>query len=457
MKRILGLLFIVLAPSLLAQKQSPPPAAAPKNFNLPPITRLELPNGLRVRLVPYGSMPKTLVAVVTQTGNVDEAANETWLSDITAEMLQQGTTTRTAEDIARQSAEMGGQVSVESTPNQIRIATDVFSESGPAAAALLADIVRNPRFPASEVERVKGNFIRNLSIAKSRPQSLATERFWGVLYPNHPYGRPFSTEETLKSFTLDQVKSFYDRNFGAARSAVYVVGRFDAAAMQNAIQQNFADWKRGNPPTQINVSPASGRKVYLVDKPKAVQSTVMIGLPAMEPSNPDYIPLVVADALLGGSFGSRITANIREQKGYTYSPRSVITSRLGAGTWYEIADVTTNVTGPSIKEILGEIDRLRAEAPSAEELQGIQNLLAGIFVLRNSSRGGIFTQIAFLDLFGLPEDFLRNYVQRVYAVKPADVTRVAKQYLDPSKMAVVVVGDRSMIAEQVQPYGEMVQ
>jgi zinc protease len=165
----------------------------------------------------------------------------------------------------------------------------------------------------------------------------------------------------------------------------------------------------------------------------------------------------VTNALLGGSFGSRITSNIREQKGYTYSPFSILNTRLRSGYWAEVADVTTNVTGPSIKEIIGEIDRLRAEPPSAAELRGIQNYLAGTFVLRNSTRDGIASQLAFLDLYGLGEDYLRNFVQRVHAVTPADVQRVTRQYIDPAKLAIVVAGDKKAVAEQLKPYGDIVE
>jgi zinc protease len=163
----------------------------------------------------------------------------------------------------------------------------------------------------------------------------------------------------------------------------------------------------------------------------------------------DCLGLTVMNALLGGSFGSRITANIREQKGYTYSPASTITTRLGAAAWVEMADVTTNVTGASIEEILEEIERLRNEPPSAEELRGIQNFLAGTFVLRNSSRSGIATQLAFLDLYGLSESYVREFVQNVFALTPADMQRLARTYIDPAKLAIVVVGDREKVEEQL--------
>jgi zinc protease len=440
-----------------AAKETPPPPAPPKNFSIPEVRKFNLPNGVNVRLVQYGAIPKVTVRLVTQTGNVDEGPDETWLADVTGEMMQQGTTTRSAEDIARQSALMGGELGVNVGMNQTIIGSDVFSESGPAAVALIADVARNPRLPDSELARIKNDFLRKLSIQRSQPQSIATEKFMQVLYPNQVYGRYFPTAAMLQGYTLDQVRGFYDRNFGAARSRIYVVGRFDAAAVEDAIRRGFSDWKAGAPPTSPVVNPVSRRGVYLIDRPGAVQSTLYIGLPTIDPSSPDYVPLVVTNALLGGSFGSRITSNIREQKGYTYSPFSLFGTRLRSGYWAEIADVTTNVTGPSIKEIIGEIDRLRAEPPAAQELRGIQNYLAGTFVLRNSTRDGIAGQLAFLDLYGLGEDYLRNYVQRIYAVTPADVQRVTQQQIDPARLAIVVAGDKKAVTEQLKPFGDIIE
>ena len=458
MKRtiFLTLAIALFAASSFAQKQAPPAPGTPKNFAVPEIRRVELPNGLKVRFVPYGSIPKATVRLVVQTGNVDEAANEVWLSDLTADLMEQGTTTRPAEQIAREVAEMGGSLDVQVTSNQTVLTGDVFAESAPALVSLIADVVRNPRFPESELTRLKADRIRNLSIARSTPQSIAQEKFSAVLFPNHPYGRVFPTEAMLQGYTLDQVKAFHDRNFGAGRSFLYVVGRFDSAAVESAIRSAFGDWKAGNPATRVTVSPVSKRGLYFIERPNAVQSTLYIGLPVIDPSNPEYLPLTVMNTLLGGSFGSRITSNIREQKGYTYSPSGQVSTRLGAGAWIEVADVTTNVTGPAIKEIIGEIDRLRAEPPPAAELTGIQNYVAGTFVLRNSSRSGITNQLATLDLYGLSEDYLRTYVQRVYALTPADIQRLARTYIDPAKLAIVVVGDPLVAKEQIKPYGEIV-
>ncbi|MBV8518439.1 MAG: insulinase family protein [Acidobacteria bacterium] len=445
-------------PTATAPKETPPAPGTPRNFTLPAIRQFSLPNGLQVRFVPYGEVPKATVRLVTHTGNADEGPNEVWLADLTSEMMQQGTTTRSAEDIAREAATMGGALDVTVGMNTTVIGTDVFSESAARAVALIADVVRNPRLPDSELARLKGDLARNLSIQHATPQALASEKFAAVLFPNHPYGRSYPTQSMIESYTLDQVRGFHAKNFGAARSFVYVVGRFDANAVEAAIRQSFGDWAAGSPRTPQNVSPVSKRAVYFIDRPGAVQSTLYIGLPAsIDPTRSDYVSTVVMNALLGGSFGSRITSNIREQKGYTYSPTSTLSTRLGAASWAEIADVTTNVTGPAIKEIIGEIDRLRSEPPTAKELQGIQNYLAGTFVLRNSSRPGIASQLATMDLYGAGADYLSTYVQRIYATTPAEVQRLAQTYIDPSKLAIVVVGDRKVIYDQLKTYGEVIE
>jgi predicted Zn-dependent peptidase len=419
----------VFAQTASPQKEAPPAPGTPRNFTIPEIRRFELPNGLNVRFVSYGEVPKVTIRLVTQTGNVDETANEVWLADTTGGMMKQGTTSRSAEQIAQEVAMMGGSLDIGTGINQTTIGTDVFSESATKAVALIADVVRNPKFPEGDLARIKADLARTLSIQRSQPGPLAAEKFSQVLFPNSPYGRTFPTEAALSGYTLEQVRTFHDRNFGAARSFVYVVGRFDTAAVEDAIRKAFGDWKAGTPAGKPQVAPVSQRALHFIDRPGAVQSTVYIGLPVIDATSGDYLALTVMNALLGGSFNSRITANIREQKGYTYSPTSAVTSRLGAASWAEIADVTTAVTGASIKEILGEIDRLRTEPPTADELRGIQNYLAGTFVLRNSARPGIATQLAFLDLYGLGEGYLRNYVQNVYALTPADIQRLTKTYI----------------------------
>lgn len=336
------------------------------------------------------------------------------------------------------------------------VGADVLSEFGPEALGLLAEVVRRPALPESVIERLKADMLRDLSIQTSQPGSQAGRKFAALLYGDHPYGRMFPTEEMIESYDADAVRGFYAANFGAARTHVIVVGKFDATAMEQVARQAFGDWEAGADPLIAVPKISSRRAVHLIDRPAAPQSTLRIGLPVVDPSHPDYIPLQVTNTLLGGYFSSRITANIREDKGYTYSPGSSVSSRYRAAHWVQSADVTTADTGASLKEIFYEIDLLRGEAPSAEELRGVQNYMAGIFVLRNSSRGGIVGQLAFVDLHGLSESYLTSYVKSVYAVTPEVVREMAEKYLRPAEMAVVVVGDRSQIVQQLAPFGKLI-
>jgi len=453
---IAGLLALALAAPLSAeqaQKQAPPQPGKPKDFQIPASHRWTLDNGMAVTLVPYGTVPKVTVRLAVRTGAIDEAANQVWLSDLTGTLLTQGTSTRSATQIAEDAAKMGGSLDVTAGADRTDIGGDVLSESGPDMVALVADVALHPVFPEKEAERLKGDMARRLAIAKSQAQQQAAEKFSEVLYGDHPYGRLFPTSEMLAGYTAAQARAFYEKNYGARRAHLYVAGRFDEKAMEAAIRKAFSAWKAGSAPTVNPPHPSSVRGLYQIDRPGAVQSTLNLGLPVIDPSSPDYVPLVVTNTLLGGSFASRITSNIREQKGYTYSPFSQIATHYRDGHWVEIADVTTNVTGPAIKEVLGEIERLQAEPPSDKELKGFQNYQAGVFVLQNSSRPGIIGQLEFVDLHSLPADYLNGYVARVYAVTPQQVQETAKKYLQDDKATIVVVGDKKVIEEQLKPFG----
>jgi zinc protease len=459
MKRLTSLftvatLALTAVPALAqAPRETPPVAGTPKDFALAAVRSFALPNGLEVTMAPYGITPKVAVRLVLRTGNVDETAETTWLSDLTRDLMLEGTTTRGAQQIAEDAARYGGPVAFNVGMNESSIGGDVLSEFGPDMVRLVADIARNPRFPETELARLKADRLRQITVAKSRQQQLANEKFLAALYPNHPYGRLFPPEAQLQGYTIDQTRGFHAANYGASRSHLYVVGRFDAAAMEAAIRQSFGDWQPGSAPAFNAPTPKTARVIHVVDRPGAVQSTIYLGLPVVDPSHPDYVALRVTDAILGGSFGSRITSNIREQKGYTYSPFSTINTFLKNAYWAEIADVTTNVTGPSLKEIFLEIDRLQSEPPSVEELQSIQKYLAGIFVLQNSSRNGIINQLQFTELHGLGDTYLRDLVRKIYAITPADVQRIARDYLKDDMMTIVIAGDRRVIEEQIRAFG----
>jgi zinc protease len=448
---VLAALAISAAPSL-AQKQTPPAGGPAKPFTLPAHETYLLPNGLKVTLVPYGTLPKVTVSLVVRVGNVNQTPEQYSLASVLGNLLKEGTTTRSAKQVAEEFAQMGGDLGVGIGEDESAFTTDVLTEFGPEAVKLLADVSLHPLLPESELARLKNDALRQVTVARSIPQQIATERFRKILYGDHPYGRVLPAPEDIQKQTIETIKAFYQANFVAARAHLYVAGRFDSAAVKKAIAESFSGWAKGTPATSMTPKTQAKRALDVTDRPGAAQSTIFVGLPVPPADSPDNIALGVTNTLLGGSFGSRITSNIREQKGYTYSPNSQISRRVHDAYWIETADVTTAATGPSLKEIFFEVERLQKEAPSAAELQGIQSYISGLFVIQNSTRGALIGQLRYVDLQGLGEEYLKTYVQKVNAVTPADVQRMTAQYIKPDQMTIVVVGDKAKITEQLAPY-----
>jgi len=443
----------LLATGLATAAETPPAPGPTPPFELPATTAFTLKNGLKVTLVPYGAVPKTDVSLALQLGNADEAANQTGLADLMGKLLLQGTTKRSAVQVAEAAAGLGGELQANVRSDQTSLDIECLGDSTVDAIRLVAEVARTPAFPTAELARLRGDLQREVAIERSQQQPLAEELFFRAIYGNHPYGRVLPVAAEVDRFTLEQAKALWTRFAGANRAHLYVVGRFDPAAVRAAVEEAFGGWGKAKGTPRPKPAPRAARKVLLLDRPDAVQSTVRLGLPAISPTSPDYIPLVVTDVLLGGIFSSRITTNIREKHGYTYSPRSVIAVHPGVGTWVETADVTTKDTAAAVREIVNEIERLRKEPPGDEELAGVRKYVAGNFVLRNSTRAGIVIQLRFVDLHGLPANWLRTYVQRVEAVTPADVTRVMRKYIDPQRMTLVVVGDRKVVGDSLKQFG----
>ena len=443
---------VVAAMPTFGQKQTPPAGGAPKAFTLPAHETYTLTNGMKVTLVPYGNIPKASVSLALRAGTLNEPKDLKGVADTTGELLKEGTTTLSATALAESAARMGSTLNVGSGADETAFDMDVLSEYGPDAVKLLADVLEHPLLPESELARLKTNLLRQIAVAKSQPGQIALGRFRKLMYGDHPYGEILPTEESVNKMTIADVKKYYAENYGAGRAHLYVAGKFDMAAVKKAIEMGFAGWAKG-PAAMENVPKAKTQRLLdVTDRPGAPQATVYVGLPVPNATSPDNIALGVTNALLGGSFGSRITSNIREKLGCTYSPSSQVSRRYHDAYWVETADITTDCTGKSLGEILGEVQRLQKEAPPAAELKGIQSYLSGLFVIQNSSRGALIGQLRYVDLQGLGDEYLKTYVQKVNAVTPADVQKMATEYIKPEQMTIVVVGDKAKITEQLAPY-----
>jgi predicted Zn-dependent peptidase len=454
---VLAVVLVAATPFAAAAQEYPPlpPIGTPKPFTVPASETFTLANGMQVTLIPYGIAPKAVVNLRVYAGGLNEGDN-VWLSTLTSQMLKEGAAGRTGAQIAEEAAGMGSNLAVATSPHETTFALNVLSEEAPDALRLIADVARRPSFPASELERIRQNLLRNLAVAKSQPQPAADATLAAAYYgTNHPYGRLYPTEAQLKAYTLADVQRFHAENFGARRARLYIAGRFDAAAVRAAIEQAYADWQPG--PERLSLPPTvqPGPRVLLVDRPGASQSTVRVAFPAPVAGDPSDIPFRVTDALLGGSFTSRITSNIREDKGYTYSPGTGILHNAGEAMWAFEADVTTNVTGPALKEVFGEIRRLQNEVPPEDEAAGMRTWMSGIFILQNASPNGLIGSLSQRDFHGLPADWLDAYVPAVLATRAADMQRLARERLPLDKMTVVVVGDLAKVRSQLKALPEL--
>src|SRR5215218_8224852 len=386
-------ILILIATSAFAQKEIPPSGGQPKPFVFPKQDTYTLPNGMRVTLVQYGAVPKVAMQAIVRAGTINEKAEQRWISDIVATMLKEGTAKRTAEQIATETADMGGSIFTTASNDKTTVGGEVLSEFDTRFIELMADVILNPNLAASDLEKARANKLRELAVAKAQAGTQAWEKFREITFSGHPYAAVMASEAIVQSYKLDDVRAYYNDQYGAARTHLYVVGQFDSGKVKSTIEKAFGGWKKGPEPIRNVPVITARRSLTTIDRPGAPQSTIYMGVPSISQSDPDFIKFVVMDAILGGSFGSRITSNIRENKGYTYSPNSFIWNRYKTGYWIENADVTTEATGASIKEILYEIDRLQKEPPTEAEMQGIKNYLVGIYVLQNSSRAGVIGQL----------------------------------------------------------------
>lgn len=433
-------------------KEAPPAPAPARPFALPELTEFTLANGLKVTMAQHGNVPKVTILASVRTGNIDDGEN-VWLADLTGGTMQKGAGGKDASRLAELAAGMGGALGLSTGVDSSTAAIDVLAESAPAAVGLVADLLMRPDFRPEELEKVRADMLRNLAVARSTPGSVASEAFQAALYPGHPYGRLFPTAEQLKGYTLEQVKAFHAANYGAARTHVYVVGRFDPAAMRSAIETAFGGWASGKAPSVLPAPAPTAGSVALIDRPGAPQSTVLIGKRVTKPGN--EVAFNAASTLLGGYFSSRITRNIREDKGYTYSPGATLSEQVAGASWAEDADITAESTGPAITEIYKEIRRMQDTQPTPAEVQGIKNYMNGNFVLGLSSRTGLAGSLAKLDTLGLGADYLNRYVGKVSALSAADFQAAAKRELAVDQLGVVIVGPLATVRPQLEKVPEI--
>ncbi len=427
----------------------PKPKSDPQ-FKLPRIQRHKLSNGLEVLIVEQHELPVVNMNLVLRSGGAADPQDRAGLASLTAALVDEGTKTRSALDISNQLAAIGARLGTGSDYDSSLVNLLTLSKHLDRALEIYADVMTNPSFPGSELELQRASRLASLLQRRDDANAIAGVVYASLLYGrNHPYGHPtIGDEVSVKAISNDDVRRFYEIHYRPNNATLIVAGDVKPATLLPKLERAFGNWKRGEvPAVQIETPPARERAgLYIVDRPGAAQSVLMIGQVGQPRSTPDYFPLLVLNTVLGGQFTSRVNMNLREEKGYTYGARTSFDYRRGAGPFAATAGVQTAVTRESVFEFMKELRGVRGERPvTPAELEfGKQAIIRG-FPRTFETSEQIAGRLTDVVLYNLPDDYFNNYIARVRAVTLADVARVADRYLDPSRMAILVVGDRKVI------------
>lgn len=440
---------------LAAQTEKlPKPGPQPK-FALPPIEKTKLSNGLELWMVEQKELPIVSMNLVLKTGSVNEPDDRTGVSGMMSQLLDDGTKTRSAVDIANQLQAIGANLNAGSGYDSTNVSMQTLTKNLDQALDIYADVIQNPAFPVKELESLRARSLIGLKQQKSNPNAISNVVYNKVLYGEHPYGRD-NTEASIKAITRDDLVTYYDATFRPNNGVLIVVGDFDKAALKAKIEKAFTGWKAGDVSARAlpAAKPIEKARIFIVDRPGSAQSVVSVGQIGVDRANPDYYALNVMNTILGGGFTSRINMNLREDKGYTYGARSGWSFRRGAGPFSAGGDIQTAYTKEAVAEFVKELNDIRGGRPvSQKELDYNKQSLIRRYPAGFETVGAISGQLANLVIYGLPDSYFNDYIAKVNAVTVEDVNRVAKQYLDPAKMAIVIVGDRKVIEPGLKELG----
>jgi len=440
-----------------ANRTALPPLTAERPVAWPKRTVKTLANGLEVVLAESHTFPKMSAHLFFRTGNAAVADRAPGLADLTANVVRTGTASRPSRRIEEDLRRMGADLGTRSGADSSAISISGLAEFSAGLLELLADLARHASFPENEFERERRQELETLKVERTTPGFLASERFRRVLFGEHPYAIIAPTAEQVASYRRDQLTDFYRQNYTPANALLIAVGDFSSDSLMAQIERIFGDWSAPQPEPQFVPSPPkhAGRQVHLVHLPGSVQTQVVVGNLAITRHDRDWYRLVLANSIFGGAFHSRLIVNIREQKGYSYSPHSAVTPLRQHGYFAASAAVRNDVVAATLTEIFYEMDRMRSLPVTPEELESARNYLAGVFSLGIATQDGLSTQLSTQYLDRLPEDYLETYRQRIRALTANDILLAARRHFDSASAQIVLVGDREQIFEQGALFGHM--
>jgi zinc protease len=380
------------------------------------------------------------------------------LASFTGEMLRRGAGSRTAKQISEDIEFVGGSLDVRTEPDSTSIQVRVLRDHLDLAMSLMADLAQRPTFAQPEIEIIRQRELDRLTLMQSQPHWLARQAFYRALYgPDHPYGYADAEPQVIERLTRDQLVAFHRQHYIPRNAFLLVVGDTDPAAVEAVAQRTFGAWEdRPVPDRSIPrppPAPAVGRRVVVVDRPGTTQAQIYIGNVALERAHPAHTRLRVANQILGGSASARLFMNLRERCSYSYGVYSNISNRAGPGPHIVGGAVEIQHTAGALREVFGELDRIRGEPPPAEELRAAQDYLVGQFPIMTETAANLAELVSIQRVFGLPDDYWSTLRSAIAGVTADQVTEVARTFIRPEDDLVVIVGDASVVAEPASHFG----
>jgi len=426
-----------------------PSPGVPRAYRFPRFERRRLPNGLQLVVAPVDKLPLVTVLVLFEAGAVCDPADREGVAQLTCNLLLEGTEELDGSALAERFERLGASVDAHADWDRAAISLTALTENLSSAFNLLAEVVRSPAFRQREVERLQAERIAELLQLRAEPRGLADELFSRFLYAKGSrYALPEGgTEASVERITRDDVVEFFRSRYQSCTATVIVVGDVSVDAAERMVSRQLGGWKGELRPTPaaIDRPVRTTRAVHLVAKPDAPQSELRLGHVGLPRHHPDYFPVVVMNAILGGLFNSRVNLNLREVHAYTYGAFTAFDWRRQAGPFAAYTAVRSDATDAAAREVLLEIDRIREEKVGDEELSLATSYLDGVFPIRYETTAAIAEALATLMVNDLPADYFDSYRENVRGVTADAVLDVARRHLHPDALQMVVVGDPATV------------
>jgi zinc protease len=447
-----GAAAVAQAPWPTESRPAPLPA---RDVKFPAYEMRTLPNGLQVVAVLHHEQPVVSMRMLVRAGSALDPKGKPGLSTVAAALLTQGTTTKSARQMNDEMDFIGGEMNAGAGPDLTFINTVVMKDSFETGLQMLSDMARHPAFAQEEIARQRQQMVSGLQVSLDDPEFVGNAVFDRLVYGVHPYGLPDSgTPETLATITRDDLVAFHRRNFVANNAILAIVGDVTADEAFDGVARVFGDWERRDVSMPaVTPVPGAARRVVVVNKPDAVQTEVRVGHVGVRRNHPDYMALNLAIRILGGEGANRLHQILRTERGLAYGAQAYMHTLKDSGDFMAATSTRSDATGEVLRLIVGQFQRLQRERVSDRELSDAKAYLTGSFPLTIETPDAIATQVLNVLFYGLPVEELQSFRDRVNRVGPADIERVARAYLMPDRLSIVLVGNAAAFTNQLRGAG----